>query len=76
MEWISVIDKEPKQDRDIGRYILILVNHQFYLCYIPPRETCIFITDNKFIYTDSDKWFGDNRFAKPTHWMEIPEQPK
>jgi hypothetical protein len=29
-----------------------------------------------FVYSNSRGFYGDKRFAKPTHWLEIPELPK
>lgn len=72
MNWISVEVDTPNIEVFKGKKILVLVNGQPFLCTVI-EEGCIYLTHDYFIYTQKDGWCGDHRFAKPTHWMPIPE---
>lgn len=72
MQWISVKIDEPNVEVFNNKSILVLVNGKPHLCSVM-ADGYIYITDNRFIYTRKDGWCGDPRFAKPTHWMPIPE---
>ncbi len=75
MKWISVNEKSPDCNILGGSEILVLVNSKIYICEVLEKGT-IYITDNRFLYSSFYGWAGDPRFAKPTHWMPLPEVPK
>jgi hypothetical protein len=75
MEWISVKTRLPDSTFE-GKNILVLVNGRIFLSEVV-HPSAIFLTDNRFIFSlHYKKWKSDNRFATPTHWMELPEPPK
>lgn len=75
MEWISVEVDTPNVKVFAQKKILVLVNGQPFLCTVI-EDGYIYLTDDRFIYTQKDGWCGDPRFAKPTHWMPLPNPPE
>lgn len=76
MEWVSVKDSLPLQSKLKGKRILILVNGVVFTCDVLDLDVFLVLTHDLFVYSNSRGFYGDERFAKPTHWLEIPELPK
>lgn len=72
MEWINVEVDTPNVKIFHQKKILVLVNGEPFICSVIDNG-CIYVTDNRFIFSEKYGWEGDPRFAKPTHWMPIPE---
>lgn len=79
MSWISVETETPNIETLGGKQILVLVNGKVCLCTVmrSPRYGYVdaYLTDNNLLYSQTDGWCGDPRFAKPTHWMPLPGTP-
>ncbi len=75
MEWISVTDKLPNSGELRGKEILVLVNGKIFICSVLD-DGFMYVNDNRFFYDARLGWCGDPRFAKPTHWMLIPDPPE
>ena len=69
MKWISVEEKLPEIDIDLG-FSQVLVYCKFWGIYPAVIE---YIKETK--YTVWKDWSG-NTVVPPTHWMPLPEPPK
>lgn len=74
MNWINV-DKKLPEPQKTSKTIVILVNSEIYTCEVLSKEGNIYFTTNSFFYSSREGFHGDPRFAKPTHWMPLPEKP-
>lgn len=73
--WIDVRKKSPKQEKK-DRKIVVLVNEKPFICtVISSPSGFIYLNYENFYYSNENGFHGDPRFAKPTHWMELPESP-
>jgi len=74
MEWIDVKDQLPNSEEFEDKNILVLVNGNTFIAHVAKRGS-FYVIDNRFFYSPLHGWHGDKRFAKPTHWMPLPEVP-
>lgn len=78
MVWNSVNDSTPCESSLGGKQILVLVNGEIHLCTVLSWNgdfLSSYPVYNNFLYCPKQGWCGDRRFAKPTHWMAIPDPP-
>lgn len=75
MEWISVEDRLPNEKKWEGQEVAILVNGSVHVALVMDPWS-VYISDGRFLFSSGQGWVSDSRFAKPTHWMPLPEPPK